>query len=77
MVIRRSRRLHIGVTKYEWVECAAEIEFDPDVDVPRDEDPVDWADKFLSDLLEPEVEEAAEVTERGDSFIAAYRFKEE
>lgn len=71
MIIRRSRRLHVAVTDYEFIEASAEIEFD---EKEADGDVEQWADNYLTYLLETEVEEAAKVTTRRRSFIDQYRY---
>lgn len=75
MIIRRGRKLHIGVTTYEFVEASAEIEFDTN-DLPDGATVEDWADEELTRLLAKEVEEAAAVTTRSNSFIDQYRYTE-
>jgi len=78
VIIRRSRRLHVQPAQYESIEFGAEIEFDTTIDVPKTADPVEWADQYLTDLLEKEVEEAYKAsTSNQKSFIHTYRYTEE
>lgn len=77
MIITRSRRLVINPTSYESIEIGATIQFDPDeIGLPKGETLADFADQYLTDLLEPEMEEAAKVTGNRKSLINEYRYTE-
>ena len=76
MIITRSRRLVINATQYESIDVSATVQFDPEELDPADGDPALWADKYLTELLEPEMAEAATVTTNRKSLINEYRYTE-
>lgn len=75
MIITRSRRLVINATQYESIEVGATVQFDPDeIGLAHDQTLAQFADQYLTDLLEGEMEEAAKVTHNPKSLINEYRY---
>ena len=72
MIVTKSRRYHVNLGNYEWVEFGAEVKLDTEEEAFNDfpiEDLYDIAEGELKRYLDPELQEAKLNTDEKSSFI--------